>query len=32
MVDQAIRLGKAVGYYSAGTVEFVVDQIRTFIF
>ena len=32
MVDQAIRLGKAVGYYSAGTVEFVVDQDKNFYF
>ena len=29
MVDQAIKLAKAVGYYSAGTVEFVVDKNKT---
>ena len=32
MVDQAIKLAKAVGYYSAGTVEFVVDKNKNFYF
>ncbi len=32
MVDQAIKLGTAVGYYSAGTVEFVVDKDKNFYF
>lgn len=32
MGDQAIRLAKAVDYYSAGTVEFIVDQERRFYF
>ena len=32
MVDQAIKLSKAVGYYSAGTVEFVVDKNKNFYF
>ena len=32
MVDQAIKLAKAVGYYSAGTVEFVVDKDKNFYF
>ncbi len=32
MVDQAIKLGMAVGYYSAGTVEFVVDKDKNFYF
>ena len=31
MVDQAIKLAKAVGYYS-GTVEFVVDKAKNFFF
>ena len=32
MVDQSIKLAKAVGYYSAGTVEFVVDKNKNFYF
>ena len=32
MVDQAIKLAQAVGYYSAGTVEFVVDKNKNFYF
>ena len=32
MVNQAIKLGMAVGYYSAGTVEFVVDKDKNFYF
>ncbi len=32
MVSQAIQLAKAVGYYSAGTVEFVVDKDKNFYF
>ncbi len=32
MVSQAIQLAKAVGYYSAGTVEFVVDRDKNFYF
>ena len=32
MVTQAIQLAKAVGYYSAGTVEFVVDKDKNFYF
>ena len=32
MVNQAIKLSKAVGYYSAGTVEFVVDKDKNFYF
>ena len=32
MVEQAIQLAKAVGYYSAGTVEFVVDKEKNFYF
>ena len=32
MVDHAIKLSKAVGYYSAGTVEFVVDKNKNFYF
>ena len=32
MVDQSINLAKAVGYYSAGTVEFVVDKNKNFYF
>ncbi len=32
MVDQAIKLSSAVGYYSAGTVEFVVDKDKNFYF
>ena len=32
MVNQAIQLAKAVGYYSAGTVEFVVDKDKNFYF
>ena len=32
MVEQAIKLAKAVGYYSAGTVEFVVDKNKNFYF
>jgi propionyl-CoA carboxylase alpha chain len=32
MGEQAVALAKAVGYYSAGTVEFVADQQRNFYF
>ena len=32
MGEQAVALAKAVGYQSAGTVEFVVDQQRNFYF
>ncbi len=32
MGDQAIALARAVGYDSAGTVEFIVDQDRNFFF
>ncbi|NBX03998.1 MAG: acetyl-CoA carboxylase biotin carboxylase subunit, partial [Alphaproteobacteria bacterium] len=32
MGEQAVALAKAVGYYSAGTVEFIVDQDRSFYF
>ncbi|MDX1974584.1 MAG: acetyl/propionyl/methylcrotonyl-CoA carboxylase subunit alpha [Rickettsiales bacterium] len=32
MGEQAVALAKAVGYYSAGTVEFIVDQNRNFYF
>ena len=32
MVDHAIKLSKAVGYYSAGTVEFVEDKNKNFYF
>ena len=32
MGQQAVRLAKAVNYYSAGTVEFVVDKNRNFYF
>ena len=32
MGQQAIRLAAAVNYYSAGTVEFVVDKNKTFTF
>lgn len=32
MYDQVISLSKKVGYYSAGTVEFMVDQNRNFYF
>ncbi|MBC10567.1 MAG: acetyl/propionyl-CoA carboxylase subunit alpha [Rickettsiales bacterium] len=32
MVDHSIKLAKAVGYYSAGTVEFVVDKNKKFYF
>ena len=32
MGEQAVALAKAVGYYSAGTVEFIVDQERNFFF
>ena len=32
MGAQAIALAKAVGYYSAGTVEFIVDKDRNFYF
>jgi len=32
MGEQAVALAKAVGYYSAGTVEFIVDQDRNFFF
>ncbi|MVA25457.1 acetyl/propionyl/methylcrotonyl-CoA carboxylase subunit alpha [Agrobacterium vitis] len=32
MGEQAVALAKAVGYYSAGTVEFIVDGNRNFYF
>ncbi|TMU92246.1 acetyl-CoA carboxylase biotin carboxylase subunit [Brucella haematophila] len=32
MGEQAVALAKAVGYYSAGTVEFIVDGSRNFYF
>jgi len=32
MVDQSLKLAKEVGYYSAGTVEFVVDKDKNFYF
>lgn len=32
MGEQAVALSKAVGYYSAGTVEFIVDGNRNFYF
>ncbi|MBN9543727.1 MAG: acetyl/propionyl/methylcrotonyl-CoA carboxylase subunit alpha [Alphaproteobacteria bacterium] len=32
MYDQVTSLAKKVGYYSAGTVEFIVDQQRNFYF
>jgi len=32
MGEQAVRLAKAVGYRSAGTVEFIVDRDRNFYF
>ncbi len=32
MGEQAVALGKAVGYFSAGTVEFIVDGARQFYF
>ncbi|MER2635309.1 MAG: acetyl/propionyl/methylcrotonyl-CoA carboxylase subunit alpha [Rhizobiaceae bacterium] len=32
MGEQAVALGKAVGYFSAGTVEFIVDGARNFYF
>jgi propionyl-CoA carboxylase alpha chain len=32
MGEQAVSLAKEVGYYSAGTVEFIVDQDRNFYF
>ncbi len=32
MGEQAVALAKAVGYYSAGTVEFIVDEKRNFYF
>ena len=32
MAEQAINLAKAVGYYSAGTVEFITDQKQNFFF
>ncbi len=32
MGEQAVALAKAVGYYSAGTVEFIVDADRNFYF
>src|SRR5215471_4080819 len=32
MGRQAVALARAVGYYSAGTVEFIVDQQRNFYF
>ena len=32
MGEQAVALARAVGYYSAGTVEFIVDRDRNFYF
>src|SRR5690606_9146182 len=32
MGEQAVALAKAVGYFSAGTVEFIVDKDRDFYF
>ncbi len=32
MGEQAVALGRAVGYHSAGTVEFIVDRDRNFYF
>ena len=32
MGEQAVALARAVGYFSAGTVEFIVDQQRNFYF
>ena len=32
MGEQAVALAKAVGYFSAGTVEFIVDKDRNFYF
>ncbi len=32
MGEQAVALAKAAGYYSAGTVEFIVDEERNFYF
>jgi len=32
MGEQAVALAKAVGYYSAGTVEFIVDENKKFYF
>jgi propionyl-CoA carboxylase alpha chain len=32
MGEQAVALGKSVGYFSAGTVEFIVDEERNFYF
>ncbi len=32
MGEQAVALAKAVGYYSAGTVEFIMDQNKNFFF
>ena len=32
MGEQAVALAKAVGYYSAGTVEFIVDKDKNFYF
>ncbi len=32
MGDRAVRLARTVGYHSAGTVEFIVDQQRNFYF
>jgi len=32
MGEQAVALAKAVGYFSAGTVEFIVDGVRQFYF
>lgn len=32
MGEQAVSLAKAVGYYSAGTVEFIMDQDKKFYF
>jgi propionyl-CoA carboxylase alpha chain len=32
MGEQAVQLAKAVGYFSAGTVEFIVDGARNFYF
>jgi len=32
MYEQVVKLARKVGYYSAGTVEFIVDQERNFYF
>ena len=32
MQNQAVQAAKAIGYYNAGTVEFIVDEDENFIF